>query len=95
MHSSVTSPNCRCKNGKRTSSGKIFHMGDQGKEGIVIFKWIKRCHEDVEGEPFQVGGVGRLSWRGKAGDTQDIWEQRPTMWAKPDYSLWKESLLCI
>lgn len=77
MHSSVTSMSSRCTNGKRDSSGKILHTVDQGKDGTLTFKWIKRCHEDVEEEPFQVGGVGRLSWRGKAGDTQNIWEQRP------------------
>lgn len=87
VHSNTS---CRCKNGKRDSSGKILHTGDQGKDDILTFKWIKRCHEDVKEEPFQVGGVGRLSWRGKTSGSRDL-----TTWAKPDYSLWKQSLLSI
>lgn len=37
------------------------------KDDILTFKWIKRCHEDVKEEPFQVGGcgVGRLELGGE------------------------------
>lgn len=49
-------------------------MGDQGKDDILTFKWIKRCHEDVKEEPFQVGGVG---WGEAELEGKNVWEQRP------------------